>query len=139
MLSPPSGRVGELARQAERLRRATEALRRGLGPPLAEHCVVAALADDGVVVQTDGAAWASRVRFSARLVLAALAPVLQGRPDTPLRVTVQPVQDPGGQAPPGLRARLSDETRRTIERAADATDDPALRDALRRLSRQPPR
>jgi hypothetical protein len=133
LLTAQPGTLGTIARKAERLRRATEALQGELGPPLAEHCVVAAL-DPEVVVQTDAAVWASRLRFLASAVRTALAPLLEGARDVEVRVTVRPPEVLGRPAGAAPRPTLSREAGQRVRQAAQSIADPRLRDALLRLA-----
>jgi hypothetical protein len=57
---------------------------------LAAHVTGAALHDDTVVVLTDSAAWASRLRFHALELVARLAPRYDGAV-TRVRVKVRPL------------------------------------------------
>jgi hypothetical protein len=133
LLTPGPGGLGELIEQAGRLARASERLRRRLGPPLGDHSRVAGFAAGTAVVQADSAAWASRLRFMTAEVIEALAPALG--PVERVRVTVAspPPALPAGPRP--ARPVLGPEPARTLDLAAGSLDDPALAAALRRLAR----
>lgn len=106
-------------------------VRHCLPDDLAAHCVSARLHDGTLVLHTDAAAWATRIRF--------LAPQLSGvlRPEyrTLQRVKVRLLGDtPRGPKPvtKAIRSPAAAEIIHTS--AAHATSEP-LRDALRRLAR----
>jgi hypothetical protein len=133
LLGSEESGLGPLARQAERLRRATEVLRGALGEPLGEHCVVAALSPE-VVIQADAAVWASRLRFLAAPVRTALEPVLERPREVAVRVIVRPPEALEPPARAAARPMFSAEAARSVRRAADSVSEPRLREALRRLA-----
>lgn len=88
-----AGDLGALAAHAERMSGLTAALREALGPELAPHLVAATLDEDGRVLSlvADSPAWASRLRFAGREILAAVTTPAR-RPQR-CRVRVSPPRD----------------------------------------------
>jgi hypothetical protein len=102
---------------------------------LADHVQPVSCADGCLTLQTDSAAWASRVRHSQQTLLAQLRaePGFQNLRE--LRIRVRPLQ---ADTPASPRAdkptRLSAQGARCVASAADSIEDPQLRAALKRLS-----
>lgn len=123
-----------LQRTAE-LGHATDLLRARLGAPLGDHCQVANWRDDTLVVQADSAAWASRLRFLAPKILAALSEIQGGLRLRKLKVIVRPShQTPDDTRP--RHFRLSARSASLLRDVGNSTADAALREALLRLSRR---
>lgn len=130
-----TGLLDSLVGRAERLARIDAQFRELLGPPASEHCGVANLYRDTLVVFAETPAWAARLRYLAPNLLPRLqqtVPTLH----TVNRITVKvrPIAEP--YVAPHAPRHLSREAGALIASAADATDDPALRDALCRLARR---
>lgn len=100
---------------------------------LADHVQPVSCTDGRLTLQTDSAAWASRVRHSQQTLLAQLRsePGFQNLRE--LRIRVRP---PQADAPARANkpTRLSVLGARCVASAADGIDDPQLRAALKRLS-----
>lgn len=134
-LLPQSQGLGALMLRASRLRALTHAVQTHLGAPLSAHCQVANIRGDVLVLQTDSAAWASRLRFLGPGLLAHLARSHgQGKLRT-TKVLVRPSEGPSRAA--GHRhTRISRESAALLRNVAQGTEHPALRQALLRLSRR---
>ncbi|MGD1983941.1 MAG: DUF721 domain-containing protein [Chromatiaceae bacterium] len=107
-------------------------VRHCLPDDLAAHCVSARMHDGILVVHTDAAAWATRIRF--------LAPQLSGvlRPEYPtLRdIKVRLLGDaPRGRPRPATKATRSTAAATIIHTSATHATPGPLRDALYRLAR----
>lgn len=63
LLQDTSGELGGLLAHAERLQRAQRLLHAHLPVPLAQHCQVANIKEDMIVVHADSSAWAAKLRF----------------------------------------------------------------------------
>jgi hypothetical protein len=102
---------------------------------LADHVQPVSCADGCLILQTDSAAWASRVRHSQQTLLTQLRSEPGFRNLRELRVRVRP---PEADAPVPARAnkptRLSAHGAHCVASAADGIEDPQLRAALKRLS-----
>lgn len=129
------GLLDSLVGQAERLARIDAQFRRLLGAPASEHCGVANLGRDTLVVFADTPAWAARLRYLGPNLLPRLqeaVPTLHTL--SRISVKVRPIAQP--RVAPHSPRHLSREAGALIASAADATEDPALRDALIRLARR---
>lgn len=121
-----------LLEHARHLARLQKLLERELPADLSRHCRVQNLRGGILFIQTDGSAWANRLRY--------LLPALQQKLHLPgealplrdIQVAVVPVQ----AAPPVPKrpAKLTAATAQLLEESAAATDDPQLRAALQRLA-----
>ena len=123
--------LANLLRTSETLLRATRMLRDALDPVFADHCAVARLSPDHVVVAVDGAVWASRMRY--------LIPQLEAHFAQHLEVTRAPrveikVLNPPTVEQPKVERELTDNSRASIRQTASALPPGRLRDALERLA-----
>jgi hypothetical protein len=135
LLAPGAEGLGRLARVADEHARATRALRAVLPAGVAEHCVVASVDAETAVVQVDAGVWASRLRYLEPGVREALAPWAGGVAPRRVRVIVRP-EVPVGPREQQRGPPLSAPAAETLERAAAATADGPLREALERLARR---
>ncbi len=120
----------------ERDARLVGAVRSALADELRPHCLHAALEGARLSLLTDGPAWASRLRFAAPELLAALA--ARGTMAAQVRIRVAPVAGSGAVAErPAVRERLSPGTVAHLRAAAAGMDDPELAAALLRLAGGP--
>lgn len=125
----------QLSAQAEQLERLNQKVMSCLPPGLAGHVRVANLRDDCLVIQAESSAWASQIRYRAPEILQALnqLPAFASVQSIRVRNRATPLQP---AAAPIQRRRMSTHAASGIAAQADATDDPSLRDALRKLSRR---
>jgi hypothetical protein len=129
------GSLAPLLQRTAELRHATDLLRARLGTPLGDHCQVANWRDDTLVVQVDSAAWASRLRFLAPKILAALSETQGCIGLRKLKVIVRPLHhEPGNTRP--RHFRLSARSALLLRDIGESTADAALRETLLRLSRR---
>jgi len=129
------GSLAPLLQRTAALRQATDLVRARLGTPLGDHCQVANWRDGTLVVQADSAAWASRLRFLAPKILAALSETQGCLGLRKLKVIVRPSdQTPGDTRP--RRFRLSARSASLLRDVGESTADAALRETLLRLSRR---
>lgn len=129
-----NGQVADLVTRARRIHRLDRAVRRMLEPSLAQHCRVATCRNEVLVLEAASAAWGSRLR----LQLAALQQQLQQNrvPVRRIEVRIRPELDQTATARRTTpRRRLSANAARSIQAAADASPDPDLSAALRRLAK----
>lgn len=129
-----SGQLKQLTDRAAHFGLLNGHLRAAVGEPLAAHVRLAAVRDGCVVVQADSAAWASRLRFRAPAVLAALGgkPGFEGVRSLRVRTRTDARPEPP-EAP--RRARMSDAAAEALSANAASVPDDAVRDALLRLAR----
>jgi len=131
VLSHLPGVLGQLMAQASQLHRLTQIFHAYLPPPLQEHAVLLRLDAERWEVQTDSAAWATRLRYALPTIRQALGRQLNITLPKP-RIRVMPAT-----APPPAQPRRLTLTRRNaevLETAARALPDPQLSAALRRLA-----
>ncbi|GAB0147470.1 MULTISPECIES: DciA family protein [Marichromatium] len=110
-----------------------EAARQRVPGGLQRHCIDAHLEDTTLVLVLDSPAWATRARFLARDLGAALA----ARDLTAVRIQTRPPQPQRQHAPKaqvGTPRRLSAATVEHLRTAAEHLDDPELAATLRRLA-----
>jgi len=122
-----AGYLGTIERNA-RLLHDTQ---RALPPPLAEHCLHAALDSGLLMLTTDSPVWSTRLRFFAPELLRNLA--LRYGPIASCRVRVQPAST-AARAKPVLKCKLSEKTKQHLLDAAASIEDECLASALRRLA-----
>lgn len=131
-LRRPEGRLGRLAAETGRLRDWQRALQRALPAEAAGHWQLASLDHRALVLQVDGGEWASRLRYQRGHLLECAASLLGQRPGR-LQLRVQP---PAARRSRPAGRHLPVEAAASLEAAARATEDPRLREALRRLARR---
>ena len=126
--------IEDLRRHARRLLRLEKAIHGKLPPPLPDHCRVANLHRDELVLQADSPAWASRLRYLAPMLVERL------RQDHGLTVTAITVRTrlhntpPDGSRPGALRRKMPARTSALLNALGEQRDD-ALGRALQRLAR----
>lgn len=108
-------------------------LRKALPEALGAHCLACVDRDDTLVVFTDGAAWATQLRFTIPSRLAGLAGRFGG---SWTRCQVRIAAPPGSARPTrGAPPRIPDaHAADALTVAAETIDSDPLRDALLRLS-----
>lgn len=109
------------------------ALVRSLLPEnLASHCLYVQSKDGQLLIYADSSAWASRLRFFSRDLTARLKDA--GRSVKKINVRVL-LTNPERPKPSRCARLLSTDNAALLAAVAEGIDDPALADALRRLSR----
>lgn len=127
-----SGELQKLFAHGERVAKANEALCHRLEASLREHCRVANIKGDTVIVIADSPVWATKLRFQTGAMLEILRD--RGFPELrTLRIKVSPV-NVAREAAPRSRPKLSQSASATLRRAAEYTDDVELRAVLERLA-----
>lgn len=107
---------------------------------LAEHCCAASIHEHTLVLHTTSSAWATRLRYISRQLLSSL----QSEPDfshlTHIDIKIKhPLHLPTLVNPedkPTPPTPLSPHTVKLLEDTASHSEDPKLREALRRLARR---
>lgn len=135
LLKDDGAELGRLLAQMGVLERATRLMRAQLGEPLGSHCVAANIKDGALVVQTDSAAWAAKLRFQVGALLQRLNGTAEFAGLRSVRVRVSPAAVP---RPPAARARprISKQAATLLESVAQGTEDEELRAVLLRLSKR---
>ena len=134
LLDAGNGTVGHLLTRARWLNELTGELQRHLTPSVATHCRVANFRSGVLVLQTDSPAWATRLRYHIPMLRETLCE--RGLDQIrDIRVKVAPAERARCSEQP-RKAHLSDRTAELILHAAEASGEPALRDALIRLARR---
>ena len=137
LLSATSGDVASLITHARRLARYSHWLASILPPPLGQHCVVADIQGNKLIIGVDSAAWATKIRFLSieiiekitlkfkelKNVEQVLTTVLPPAPD--LTTVTQPSAE---------KLHLSQQNAALIQSLAETVDDPQLKAALLRLA-----
>lgn len=130
-----SRHLRDLQTEAHRLDAATRAMRAALGTDIAAHASVARSDNREIVLVTDAAVWATRLRFAEADIAAAIAP--QTRPGARPRVRVL-IQPPRAERPPAAGPQLSARAAATIAQVAVHLEDERLRKVLLRLASRKP-
>jgi hypothetical protein len=131
VLRHPSGVLGKLMARASRLVRLSGIFRAYLPPLLRDHAVLLELNAERWEVQTDSAAWATRLRYALPTIRQALGQQLNITLPKP-RIRVMPAAVPSPA--PHRRLTLTRRNAEVLEAAARAQPDPRLSAALRRLA-----
>lgn len=127
-----SAGLQQLMRRVDSLRSLNARLQQLLPASLAQHCNIAALERDRLIILVSSSAWATRLRL--------LHPkIIRSFNDFKISSVVTQVVPATQERPPKTagkrRPRLSPQTSRLLLELAEATPDPKLKSALRRLSR----
>lgn len=130
LLAPGAARL--LLEHARRLEAARDAIARHLSGELTQGWQVARLSTAALVVTTDSAARATRLRYARKALLDATEQGVGIRAKTLTVKVIPPERQP--QPPP--RARLSSTAAASLRQAAQGMEDGALRQALARLARR---
>lgn len=108
-------------------------VQQALPDPAAPHCMAVALKRDQLHIFADSPVWASRLRYSAKILASRLPCAELGIRD--IRVGIYFAYTPPKRPQRRPRA-LSDANSRLLREVAESIDDPQLRASLRRLSRR---
>lgn len=123
----------QLLVQAERLQKATRTLHAQLPPPLEQHCKVANIKGELVVLHADSSAWAAKLRFHVAGILQQLRKQPGLGALQAIRIKVSPLSEALPPAP-AERLTLSEYAATVLKSAARATEYPNLRAVLFRLA-----
>ena len=121
----------------QRLEVLNRTLRGCIPAPLNQHCQVANLRDNILILHADSSAWALKLRYSSRVLLQQLRQ--RGVPElSAIEVKVRP----DNAAPTAIRrpekirhAHMSDKTAQLLDSIASDISDDRLKIALQRLAR----
>jgi hypothetical protein len=127
-----AGGAHRLIEQARRLEAARAAIANALPRELASGWQLARLDQDALVIVTDSAARATRLRYARSAVLNGAQKCLGGRPKT-LSVKLTP---PTGEPRRQSRARLTPAAAASLRQAIQGMEDGRLRQALAKLARR---
>jgi len=124
-----------LLARAKRLEQLNHVLRNQLPPPLNQHCQVANIRGDTLVLHADSSAWALKLRYSVPVMLAQLqkTPSLQNLRS--IDIKVKPTSVTAAPAEKPRRAHMSGDAASLLDSMADAITHPKLQAALHRLAR----
>lgn len=128
------GTTARLLEHARQLQSLDTQLAACLDPEAAAHTRVANLNNGRLVIHTDSAAWATRLRYLVPQLLRCLhkAPSLTHLQGIDIRVS--PLAQPA--SPVTRPAILSADNAALLDSTADTLSDPGLRSALKRLARR---
>jgi len=141
-LSHPENPLYKLALQAKYLDALDKALGEHLEAPINRHCRLTAIVADTAVLCVDSSVWYSKLRFSgpdiARFLREHCGLVMVGK--VSIRMDPRLLQAPVSEreAPAPERSRMSPYVGKLLRGAANATNNPGLRDAWLRLARHGP-
>lgn len=130
-----TGSVSELLAHARRLHALSALLHRCLTPELAPHARLLRWEEGQLTVQTDSAAWATRLRYLAPQLLRCLQQLPPFAEARRIEIHIAPVGTPAATKKP-QPAHLSPDSAYLIEVYAATVTDPHLRAALQRLARR---
>lgn len=105
-----------------------------LPPAFREHATLARMDAEAWIVQTDSAAWATRLRYGLPSIRQQLGRQV-GIPLPPPRIRIAPPEVPPPPPPSPRRMVVSESTVATLESAARNLEDPRLGAAMMRLAR----
>lgn len=124
-----------LIQRARLLQSLTHSVRSRLAPVVAEHCWVAGIQNNTLIILTDSSSWAVSIRYQQHELLKLLNS--EYRPEleqTLKRLKIKVITLPNGRKKTISKPRLSQSSARLIASAADAIRDPGLSVALKRLA-----
>lgn len=128
------GPLSGLLDHSKQIRRLTLLLRQQLPANMAAHCRVANLRNDTLILAADSPAWSSKLRFHADNLLKTLNKKYDLGAKN-VRIIVVPEAALPKQKPLH-RTPISAATASLLEQCAESEHDPALREALLKLSRR---
>lgn len=133
ILHQKDSKLRELTARAHELRKLEAALKRYLPASLAAHVELANLRGQVLILSADSAAWATRLRYHRKALIARLSEE-SGAPVRDMRIKVSPrarlLREVAPPQPPGPGAR------KHMLNAADQIADPELAGAMRKLARR---
>ena len=125
----------QLSQRARLLQSLTLSVRSRIAPLVAEHCWVAGVHNDTLVILTDSGNWAVSIRYQQHEILKWLnAEYHLELEQTLKRLKLKVISLPSGGKNTISKPRLSQSSAQLIASAADAIQDRGLRFALRRLA-----
>lgn len=134
ILGANSEYLSEIRRRIAVIQAIQDKLKAKLPPPLSEHFIIANISKDTLTLHTHSPAWAAKLRFNTPEILRCVQEHFDARSPKSLRIKVVP--ESPQPALPLRKIRLSEKNAQLIKQTAETITDPALRDALVRLSRK---
>lgn len=133
LLTGGAGELGYIIEHSRRLERLSRLVRERLPEALRQHCRLANVTQQSLIMHADSPAWASKLRYYCPQLLADLCqrPDFGQVDDVRIKTVPQEYLQPSGQLP---RRRLSAAAADLVRAAATATPSSPLRDALLRLA-----
>lgn len=125
-----SDRLSQICNHTEKIQELQIKLRNNLGGPLNEHVVVADYQKKTLVLHTDSAAWAARLRYLTPDILTTFKGDLPGV--RTIRIKVVPPDPPVQTSRKAVK--VSPDTAGGIREVADKIPDKALRTTLRNIA-----
>ena len=130
--------LSEIINQIARLQHLSQTLRGALPAPLEQHCQVANVRGQSLLLHADTAAWATRLRYMAPTLVTALQN--QGYPGIQhITVKVRPRYNAPEPAVTPRKRNMSQSSARILRDTADSLSDPAIKRALKRLASRGPK
>lgn len=128
--------LGQLIDKSLYLQTISQILHEHLHRPLNEHCQVANLQDNCLIIIAESAAWATQLRYLAPELIKQLQAIPDLKHVETLRVLVRPAFQPIANDPPRRypRTQLSEKSARFIKETAECIADDALKQALLKLA-----
>jgi hypothetical protein len=136
LLSAENHELASLITRVRQLDRYSRRLRQLLPSPLCEHCRVADIRENKLIVGVDNAVWATKLRFYVPSLLPQLQQSHQELAGiTRIKVLIlQATSIPGSEQPQKHSLQLSSENAAQLNSLAETIDDEHLRAALQRLA-----
>lgn len=119
----------------QRLEHLNRALQHCLPTPLNQHCQVANLRDNTLILHADSSAWALKLRYSTTRLLQQLRQQPRLQALRTIEVKVRPISIAMVRPEKIRHAHMSKKTARLLDDIADNIIDDRLKMALRRLAR----
>lgn len=125
--------LGELCRHAEFLVELEKKLLSRLPENLQAHCRIANYANDTLVLHTDSAAWASKLRYATSIILDIMRQQCGFETLKTVRIRVKPESGPGPETAPVTTDASA--TAGLIRQVANTITDQDLRNSLLKIAR----
>lgn len=106
-----------------------------LEPELAKHCTVINFNSDVLVIRSQHANWASRIRYKTSDILQAINKSSKLPKVKTIRVITSPINNDTGEINPQNRISISEEISDALNAVANTTTDDKLSNCLLRLSK----
>lgn len=133
LLEDRNSGYSNLVKHARELNSLNLQLQRHLPASLGKHCQLANYRSNTMIIQSESAAWASKLRYLLPQLRRELSqyPVFSGLKDIHIRVAATVTESREKPSPP----RLSNQSALLLEQAAASISDPDLGKALAQLAR----
>ena len=128
-----SSSLQRLVERAQATDNLQQLLNQFLQPAAREHCHLANYQAGTLTLIVTNGHWATRLRYQQKRLLQQLQSLAEFSEASRIQFKVRPPMQP--EKPPARNIELSEQAGETIQASADATRDPALREALERLAK----